>query len=129
MQSNAYKRFPDPSNVAAPRDFSTPGITERQGSPHSEAAFSLYRITSDPIRKCSLSLAFSLYPYSFGAVQVQNSSSFLAGTKLYLITGAKLYRIALSSVNARLIRNTFVSDQKVIWYSENAAKVVPDHFI
>ena len=62
-------------------------------------------------------------------VQVQNCSSFLAGTKLYLIAGTKLYRITLSSVNAWLIRNTFSLDQKVIWYSVNAAKVVPDHFI
>ena len=57
----------------------------------------------------------------FGAVQVQNCPSFLAGTKQYLIAGTKLHLITISSVNARLIRKTFVSDQKVIWYSVNAA--------
>ena len=77
----------------------------------------------DLIQKCSFSLAFRLYQYSFGAVQVQNCSSFLAGTKLYLIAGTKLYRITLSSVNAWLIRNTFVSDQTMIWYSVNAALI------
>ena len=95
-------------------------------------AFTLYQITFDPILKCSFpsrlhctgsllirhkkncsfSLAFTLYRYSFGAVQVQNCSSFLVGTKLYPIADTKLYRITLSSINARLIRNTFVSDQK-----------------
>ena len=49
-------------------------------------AFTLYRITFHPIQKCSFSLASTLYRYSFGAVQVQNCSSFLAGTKLYRIT-------------------------------------------
>ena len=62
--------------------------------------------------KCSFSLAFTLYRCSFGAVQVQNCSSFLAATKLYLIAGTKLYRITLSSVSAWLIPSTFVSDQK-----------------
>ena len=84
-------------------------------------AFTLYRKTFDLVQKCSFSLAFTLYRYSFGAVQVQNCSSFPADTKLYLIAGTKLYRITLSSVNAWLIRKTFVSDQKVIWYSVNAA--------
>ena len=63
-----------------------------------------------------LSLAFTLYQYSLGAVQVQYCSNFLAGTKSY--------RITLSSVNAWLIRNTFIPDQKVIWYSVNAAIVI-----
>ena len=57
-------------------------------------ALTLYRITFYPMQKCSFSLAFTPYLYSFGAVQVQNCSSFLAGTKLYLIAGTKLYRIA-----------------------------------
>ena len=83
----------------------------------------MYRITFDPIQKCFFSLAFTLYRYSFGAVQVQYCSFFLAGTKLYLIAGTELYRITLYSVNAWLIRNTYVSDQKVIWYSVNAASV------
>ena len=52
---------------------------------------------------------------------MQNCSSFLAGMKLYLKAGTKLYRITLPSVNVWLIRNTSVSDQKVIWYSVNAA--------
>ena len=99
----------------------------------------LYRITFDPMQKCSFSLALTPYLYSFGAVQVQNCSSFLAGTKLYLIAGkklyriagtklyriagTKLYRIALSNVNAWLIRNTYpYRIKKVIWYSVNAAK-------
>ena len=59
------------------------------------------------------SLEFALYWCSFGAVQVQNCSSFVAGTNLY--------RITLSSVNARLIRNTFASGQKAICYSVNEA--------
>ena len=100
-----------------------------QGLRKPQAAFPLYWITFDPVQKCSFSVAFTLYRYSFGAVQVQNSSYFLAGTKLYLIAGKKLYRITLSSVNARLIRNIFALDHKVTWYSVNAAKVVPDHFI
>ena len=45
-------------------------------------AFTQYRITFNPIQKCTFSLAFTQYRYSFGAVQVQNCSSFLAGTKL-----------------------------------------------
>ena len=65
----------------------------------------------------------TLYRYGFGAVQVQKWSSFLAGTKLYLIADTKLYRITVSSVNAWLIRNTFVSDQKMIWYSVNATSM------
>ena len=65
--------------------------------------------------------AFTLYRYNFGAVQVKTCSSFLVGTKLYPIAGTKLYRITVSSVNVRLIRNTFVSDQKVTWCSLNAA--------
>ena len=69
----------------------------------------------------SFSLAFTLYRYSFGAVQAQNCSSFVAGTKLGLIAGTKLYRITSSNVNAWPIRNTFVSDQKLIYYSVNAA--------
>ena len=94
-------------------------------TPHDpiEAAFTLYHVTFGPIRKCSISLAFTLYRYSFGAVQVQSCSSFLAGAKLYLIAGTKLYRITLSSVNARLIRNSSVSDQKVIWYSVDAVEL------
>ena len=83
----------------------------------SEAAFTLYRITFDPIQKGSFP---SRVPVLFGAVQVQNCPSFLAGTN-YLIAGTKLYRITLSSVNAWLIRNTFVLDQKVFWYSVKAA--------
>ena len=90
-------------------------------------AFTLYRIILFLIQKCSFSLAFTLYRYSFGAVQVQNCSSFLAGIKLYLMSGTKLYRITLSSVNARLILNNFVSYQKVIWYSVNAAYVIIRH--
>ena len=72
-------------------------------------AFTLHRMTFDPIQKCSFSLAFTLYRHSFRAVQAQNCFSFLAGSESYWIT--------LSSVNAWLFRNTFVSDQKVIWYS------------
>ena len=95
-----------------------------------KAAFTLYRITFDPIHKYSFPLRlhctgtaseqcrYKTVPLS---QQAQNFSSFLAGTKLYLIAGTKLYRITLSSVNAWLIRNTFVSDQKVIWYSVNTA--------
>ena len=94
-----------------------------------KATFTLYRITFDPIQKCSLFFVFKLCGYSFGAVQVQNRSSFpagtklylIAGTKLYLIAGTKLYRITVSNVNAWLIRNTFVSDQKLMLYSVNAA--------
>ena len=86
-------------------------------------AFTMYRITFNPIQKCSFSLAFTLCRYSFTAVQVQNCSSFLAGTKLYLVAGTKLYRITLSSVNAWPIRKIFASDQKVIWYSVNAAEL------
>ena len=37
---------------------------------------------------------------------------FLAGTKLHLMAGTKLYQITLSIVNAWLIHNTFVSDRK-----------------
>ena len=62
-----------------------------------------------------LSLAFTLNRYSLRALQIQNCSSFLAGTKLYLIADTKLHRITLSSVNAWLIRSTFVSDHKVIF--------------
>ena len=88
-----------------------------------EVAFTLYRINIYPIKKCSISLAFALYRYTFGAEQVQNCCFFLAGTQLYLVAGTKLYRIILSSVNAWLIRKTFVSDQKVAWYRVNAVKV------
>ena len=86
----------------------------RQGK-DTKAAFTLYRVTFDQIQILFIfSLAFTLYRYSLGAVQALNCFCFLAGTKLYLIAGTKLY-------NAWLIRNIFVSDQKVIWYSVNAA--------
>ena len=75
-------------------------------------AFTLYRITFYPMQKCSFSLAFTLCRYSFTAVQVQNCSSFLAGTKLYLIAGTKLYRITLSSVNAWPIGKIFCIGSK-----------------
>ena len=38
-----------------------------------------------------------------------------------------MYGITLSSVNTRLIRETFVSDQKMIWYSVNARE--KEHFV
>ena len=55
--------------------------------------------------KVFLCLAFTLYLYSFGAVQVQNCASFLAGAKLCL----------------------FPSRYKTV--PDSRYKVVPDHFI
>ena len=65
------------------------------------------KLRAESIRYKSVPFPLRLHWYSFGAVQVQNCSSFLVGTKLYLIAGTKLYGTNLSSVNARLIRNTF----------------------
>ena len=54
-------------------------------------------------------------------VPVQFRSS--AGTKLFLFPSRyEVVPDTESSVNAWLIRNTFVSDQKVTWYSVNAAQ-------
>ena len=60
-----------------------------------KAAFTLYRITFDPIQKCSFSLAFTLYQYSFRAVQVQNCSS-LAAFTLYRITFDPIQKCSFS---------------------------------
>ena len=113
----------------------------------SKAAFTLHWVTFDQIQKCYFSLAFTLYRWGqcrnlhvgvpgyrppkvisthFRRLVTDSATTFpqsSAGTKLYLMAGTKLYRITLSSINAWLIRKTFLSDQKVIWYSVDAAEV------
>ena len=92
-----------------------------------KAAFTLYRITFDPIPKCSFSLAFILCRYSVGVVQAQDLFLFPSRYKTvpdsrYKTVPDSRYKTVPDS------RYKTVPDSRYKTVPDSRYKFVPDHF-